>query len=120
MAVEVPILRIEDYLLATVQVALSDEDLLQFGEDLCRAVVRHRVGAAIIDVSALDVIDSFAARQLRNVANRTRLRGARTVLVGIQPDVAYGMVQLGLELQGVDTVLDLDDALAMLRRRGPR
>jgi len=117
MPVEVPILRIEDYLLATVQSSLSDEDLVGFGQKLAREVGRQRVAAAIIDVSALDVIDSFAARQIRNIANGTRLRGARTIIVGIQPDVAYGLVQLGLRLTGVETTLDLEHALEKLRGR---
>jgi len=115
MAIEVPILKIEDYLLATVQSVLSDKDLVHFGRKLAEMVGRQRVAAVIIDLSALDVIDSFAARQLRSIANGTRLRGARTIAVGIQPDVAYGLVQLGMRLTGVETALDLEDALKMLR-----
>ncbi len=116
MLSQVPILKIEDYLLATVQATLSDEDIVNFGQKLLRAVGRQRMRAVIIDLSALDVIDSFATRQFRNMANATRLRGARTILVGIQPDVAYGLVQLGMRLTGIETALDLEDALAVLKK----
>jgi rsbT antagonist protein RsbS len=69
----------------------------------------------IIDVTALDVLDSFATRTLRSIAHTARLRGAQTVVVGIQPDVAYGMVQLGLTLEDVETALDLEEGLAYLQ-----
>ena len=118
MAIDVPILRVEDYLLAAVQTVLSDKDLVSFGRKLAGEVGRQRVAGVIIDVSALDVIDSVAARQLGNIAQSTRLRGAPTVLVGIQPDVAYSLVQLGMRLTGVETSLDLEDALVALRERG--
>ncbi len=118
MAIDVPILQVENYLLAAVQTVLSDEDLINFGRKLAKEVGRKRVAGVIIDVSALDVIDSFAARQLGNVAQSTRLRGAPTVLVGIQPDVAYSLIQLGMRLTGVETALDLEDAMVLLRERG--
>jgi rsbT antagonist protein RsbS len=117
MVIDVPVLKVEDYLLATVQSSLSDEDLVNFGRKLGREVGRQRVSGVIIDVSALDVIDSFAARQLRNIAESTRLRGVLTILVGIQPDVAYSLVRLGMILKGVEFALDLEGGLALMRNK---
>jgi rsbT antagonist protein RsbS len=76
-----------------------------------------RARAVIIDVTPLDVLDSFAARTLRTIAHMVRLRGAETVVVGIQPEVAFAMVQLGLQLDGVQTALDLEEGLAYLDQR---
>jgi len=77
-----------------------------------------RARGVIVDVTALDVIDSFATRTLRDVAYMIRLRGAETVIVGIQPEVAFSMVKLGLTLEGVATSLDLEEGLAYLNRNG--
>lgn len=110
----VPILRQSPYLIASVQSALTDADLLQLREDLGEQVGRFRALGVIIDVTVLDVMDSYAARTLRSIAQVCRLRGAETVVVGIQPDVAFAMVQLGLTLEGVHTALDLEDGLELL------
>jgi len=84
--------------------------------DLAERVGRYRSRGVIVDVTVLDVIDSFATRTLRAVAHMLNLRGAKTVIVGIQPDVAFAMVQLGLTLGGVGTALDLEEGLAYLDR----
>ena len=110
----VPVLKQGDYLIASVQSALSDADLLQLRDDLADKVGHYRSRGVIIDVTVLDVIDSFATRTLRAVAHMLKLRGAETVIVGIQPDVAFAMVQLGLTLEGVGTALDLEEGLAYL------
>ena len=110
----VPVLKQGGYLIASVQAALSDADLLQLRDDLADRVGQFRSRGVIIDVTVLDVIDSFATRMLRAVAHMLKLRGAETVIVGIQPDVAFAMVQLGLTLEGVGTALDLEDGLAYL------
>jgi rsbT antagonist protein RsbS len=110
----VPILKQGGYLIASVQAALSDADLLQLRDDLADRVGQFRSRGVIIDVTVLDVIDSFATRMLRAVAHMLKLRGAETVIVGIQPDVAFAMVQLGLTLEGVGTALDLEEGLAYL------
>jgi rsbT antagonist protein RsbS len=110
----VPILKQRDYLIASIQSALSDEDLLQLRDDLVAQVGRYRSRGAIVDVTVLDVMDSFAVRTLRNIAHMIRLRGAETVIVGIQPEVAFAMVQLGLTLEDVATALDLEEGLAYL------
>jgi rsbT antagonist protein RsbS len=112
----VPIHKHGDYLVASVQSPIADEDLLGLREDLARHVRRHRTAGVIVDVTVLDVMDSFATRTLRDLAQSTRLRGAKTVIVGIQPEVAFAMVQLGLELGDVRTALDLEEGLALLRR----
>jgi rsbT antagonist protein RsbS len=110
----VPVLKQGEYLIASVQSVLSDADLLQLRDDLAERVGRFRSRGVIIDVTVLDVIDSFATRTLRAVAHMLKLRGAETVIVGIQPDVAFAMVQLGLTLEGVGTALDLEEGLAYL------
>jgi rsbT antagonist protein RsbS len=113
----VPILKQSGYLIASIQAALSDADLVQLRDDLVEQVGRFRSTGVIIDLTVLDVLDSFAARTLRGIAHMVRLRGAETVVVGIQPEVAMAMVQLGLTLDGVTTALDLEDSLASLERR---
>jgi rsbT antagonist protein RsbS len=110
----VPILKQRDYLIASIQSALSDEDLLQLRDDLADKVGTFRSRGAIVDVTVLDVMDSFAVRTLRAIAHMIRLRGAETVIVGIQPEVAFAMVQLGLTLEDVATALDLEEGLAYL------
>jgi rsbT antagonist protein RsbS len=113
----VPILKQSHYLIASIQSALSDQDLVGLRDDLARLVGQHRARGVIIDVTALDVMDSFATRTLRAIAYITKLRGAETVIVGIQPDVAFAMVRLGLTLEDVPTALDLGEGLAFLDQR---
>jgi len=116
----VPILKQGHYLIATIQWAPSDGDLRGLRDSLVAQVGRYRARGAIIDITELDVMDSFAACTLRDIAQMVRLRGADTVIVGIQPEVALSMVQLGLALEGVDTALDLDEGLALLDERTRR
>jgi rsbT antagonist protein RsbS len=114
---QVPILKQGDYLIASIQAALSDDDLRQLQDDLVKRVSIARSRGVIVDVTVLDVLDSFACRTLSGIAHMTRLRGAQTVIVGIQPDVAFAMVQMGLRLEGVATTLDLEEGLALLDRQ---
>ncbi len=114
---EVPILKQGDFLIATIQAALTDADLLQLRTGLVQQVVRLRSKGVIVDVTSLDVMDSFASRTLRDLAHMIRLRGAETVIVGIQPEVAFAMVQLGLRLEDVATALDLEEGLAYLNQK---
>lgn len=116
----VPILKQGDYLIASVQSILSDEELIQLRDDLAERVGKFRSRAVIIDVTVMDVIDSFATRTLRGIAHMLKLRGAETVIVGIQPEVAFAMVQLGLTLEGVGTALDLEEGLAFLSSHSKR
>jgi rsbT antagonist protein RsbS len=114
---QVPILKQGQYLIATIQSALSDADLVQLRDGIVLQVGKLRSRGVIIDVTALDVMDSFATRTLRDIAQMIRLRGAETVIVGIQPEVAFALVQLGLNLAGVATALDLEEGLAFLDRQ---
>lgn len=116
---EVPILKQGPYLIASIQSALSDADLLQLRDAIVQQVGMFRSRGVIVDVTALDVMDSFATRTLRDITFMIRLRGAETVIVGIQPDVAFTMVQLGLKLEGVPTALDLEEGIAFLNKKGP-
>src|SRR5580765_5862015 len=111
---EVPILKQGPYLIATVQSALTDADLVGLRNTIVAGVGRHRARGVIIDVTALDVLDSFATDTLCEIAHMTRLRGARTVIVGIQPDVAYAMAHMGLTLEGIYAALDLEEGLSHL------
>jgi rsbT antagonist protein RsbS len=86
----------------------------QLREDLANKVGDYRSFGVIVDISSLDVLDSYATRTLRSIAYITALRGAKTVIVGIQPDVAYSMVRLGLTLENIETALDLEDGLDIL------
>jgi rsbT antagonist protein RsbS len=112
--VAVPILKQSHYLIATIQSALSDADLLQLRDALVGKVGSLRSRGVIVDVTALDVLDSFASRTVRDLAYMIRLRGAETVIVGIQPEVAFAMVQLGITMEDVATALDLEEGLAYL------
>lgn len=113
----VPILKQGDILIASIQAALSDRDLVELRDDLAARVGKLRSRGVVIDVTALDVLDSYATRTIRGIAYTAKLRGAETVVVGIQPDVAFAMVQLGLTLEGIPTALDLEEGLALLHAR---
>jgi rsbT antagonist protein RsbS len=110
----VPILKQGKYLIVSVQAALSDAELLELRDDLVARVGTHRSQGVVLDVSALDVLDSFATRTLQVMAQMAKLRGAATIVVGIQPEVAFAMVEMGLTLEGVAEALDLEDGLALL------
>ncbi|MBA3365741.1 MAG: STAS domain-containing protein [Actinobacteria bacterium] len=113
----VAILRERDYLIASIQSDLTDAEVLELRDTLSERVGRYRARGIVVDVTALDVIDSFVARSLGSIAVTARLRGAETVIVGIQPDVAIAMVQFDLDLEPLRTALDLDEALTLLDRR---
>lgn len=113
----VPILKQGAILIATVQAALTDSDTERLREDLMERVSRFRAQGIVVDVTAIDVMDSFAARSLRTIAHMTRLRGATTVIVGLQPEVAFAMVQLGLAFDDMSTALDLEEGIALLNKQ---
>ncbi len=108
------ILRQGPTLIASIHTALDDSQLERFREDLIDRIGRDRARGVIIDVAALDVMDSFATRMLRDIAEMARLRGARTVVVGIQPDVAFVFVRLGMVTGSLVTALDLEEGLEHL------
>lgn len=113
---EVPILRFGSYLVASVQGELDDEDLQRLSENLTSRVRATRSTGVIIDLTVLDVVDSFATRVLRSLTQMIRLLGADAVVVGIQPGVALAMVQMGLTLEGTPTALDFEDGMRYLEQ----
>jgi rsbT antagonist protein RsbS len=114
----VSILRQGNNLIASIHTALDDAQLVRFQHDLIEQIGQHRSTGVIIDVAALDVLDSFGSSTLRQLAEMARLRGAATVIVGIQPDVAFAMVSLGMDTGRVRTALDLEEGLALLAGPG--
>ncbi|MBW8766116.1 MAG: STAS domain-containing protein [Geodermatophilales bacterium] len=110
------ILRQSSYLIASIHTALDDSQLMRFKEDLVQRIGHDRARGVVVDVAALDVLDSYASRTLRDIGEMARLRGAATVIVGIQPEVAFAMVQLGMNTGSVVTALDLEEGIATLDR----
>ena len=110
----VSILRQGDNLIASIHTALDDSEMVRFQRNLIEQIGQHRSRGVIIDVAALDVLDSFGSLTLRSIAEMARLRGAETVIVGIQPDVAFSMVELGLGTGSVHAALDLEEGLEYL------
>ena len=114
MRSSVSILRQGPYLIASIFAALDDGELVRFQRDLIERVNTYRSRGIIIDVAALDVIDSFGSRTLRDIVYMAKLQGAATVIVGIQPDVAIALVRLGMDLGDINTDLGLEEGLAQL------
>ena len=110
----VSILKQGAYLIASVQSALTDTEVIELRDALLKKVALHRSQGVIVDVAALDIIDSFVARSFSTVAQTNRLRGAKTVVVGIQPEVAVAMSQFGLRLDDAYTALDLEAGIQLL------
>jgi rsbT antagonist protein RsbS len=112
----VPILEQGSVLIASLPADQDDAALRAVQESLLERVARDRARGVVLDVSAVEVLDSYAVRTLRTIAYSARLCGATTCVAGIRPAVAFAMTQLGIDLQGIATALDLDDALVVLRR----
>jgi rsbT antagonist protein RsbS len=112
----IPILRMGEYLLVTIQVDLHDQLALQLQDDLTQAIARHQSKGVLIDISALTMVDSFMGRMIANIAGMARILDAHTVLVGMQPAVAITLVELGLSLPGVATALNVERGMELLRR----
>ena len=113
---EIPIMRIGDCLLVTIQVDMHDRMAMALQEDLAEKIVATRARGVMIDISALEIVNSFIGRMLNNIAAISRVLDAVTVVVGMQPAVAITLVELGLTLNGVRTALDVDRGLAVVRR----
>ena len=111
----IPILRMGSYLLVTIQVDLDDQLALQLQDDLTAKVTATGARGVLIDISSLDIVDSFIGRMIANIAAMTGILGAASVVVGMQPAVAITLVELGLSLPGVRTALDVDRGMALLR-----
>ena len=113
----IPILRMGDFLLITVQVDMHDRLALQLQDDLTSRIVAHGSRGVLIDISALDVVDSFIGRMLGNIASISRVLDAQTVVVGMRPAVAITLVELGLSLPGIRTALNVERGMAILREQ---
>ena len=112
----IPILRMGEYLLVTVQVDMHDQLALRLQEDLTAAIARHHARAVLIDISSLELVDSFIGRMIANIAATARVLDAHTVLTGMKPAVAITLVELGMTLPGVRTALNVEKGMALLRR----
>jgi rsbT antagonist protein RsbS len=113
----IPIMKLGRYLIASLQSAVTDQELAQLLDELARRVGDIEAVGVVVDITAVDVVDSFTLRTLIDIAGISRLRGADTVIVGMPPDVAFTMIQLGLRLDGVATALDLEEGLSLLEHR---
>ncbi len=119
----IPILKLHDFLLVSIQVDMHDQLAISLQDSLTESIVRERARGVIVDISALDVVDSFIGRTLGNIASMSRILDAETVVVGMRPAVAITLVELGLSLPGIRTALNVDKGMEMLRqarRRGAR
>ena len=112
----IPILRMGKYLLVTIQVDMHDRLAMQLQEDLTTRIAKDQARGVLIDISALDIVDSFIGRMLADIAGMSRVLDAQTVVVGMQPAVAITLVELGLALQGVRTALDVERGMQLLEQ----
>src|SRR6201991_4069261 len=111
----IPILKMGEFLLVSIQVDMHDRLALTLQDDLTSQIVEHRAKGVLIDISALDIVDSFIGRMLANIVNMARILDAETVVVGMQPSVAITLVELGLSLPGIRTALNIDRGMELLR-----
>jgi rsbT antagonist protein RsbS len=111
----IPILRLDRFLLVTIQVDMHDRLALALQDDLTAQIVKYRARGVLIDISALDIVDSFIGRMLANIVNMARILDSETVVVGMQPSVAITLVELGLSLPGIRTALNIDRGMEVLR-----
>lgn len=114
--IRIPILQIEDFLVASIQVALHDRSAVQFRDDLLQRIHETKAKGLIIDLTAVDIVDSFIGRLIGDVAEMAALMGTRVVVSGLQPAVAITLTELGLELPGIITALNLEKGISILRR----
>lgn len=112
---KIPILRIEDLLLTSIQVPLHDKLALEFQEDLMESIERTRAKGLIVDISAIDVVDSFITKILVEIARMCALMGVKTVIVGMRPEIALTLVDFGIQLEGIETALNLGMGLEKLK-----
>lgn len=111
----IPILRMGEFLLATIQVDMHDQLALRLQDDLTEAIARHGSRGVLIDISALEIVDSFIGRMIADISGMARILDAKTVVVGMQPAVAITLVELGLSLPGVATALNVERGMQLLR-----
>lgn len=111
----IPILKMGEFLLVTIQVDMHDQLAITLQDDLTQQIVKHRAHGALIDISSLEIVDSFIGRMIGNIAGMARMLDAETVLVGMKPAVAITLVELGMSLPGVRTALNVEKGMAMLQ-----
>ena len=111
----IPILKLGEFLLVSIQVDMHDQLAMSLQDDLTERIVQTHARGVLIDISALDIVDSFIGRMLGNIAGTSRILDAETVLVGMQPSVAITLVELGLSLSGIRTALNIDKGMELLR-----
>lgn len=111
----IPVLKLGDFLLVTIQVDMHDRLAMKLQEDISNLVVRHHSRGVLIDISALEMVDSFIGRMISNIAAMSQILGAGTVVVGMQPAVAITLVELGLDLPGVRTALNVERGMELLQ-----
>ena len=113
----IPILRMGEFLLVTIQVDMHDQLALRLQDDLSNAIQKNASKGVLIDISTLEMVDSFIGRMVADISGIARILGAETILVGMQPAVAITLVELGLSLPGVATALNVERGMALLRRK---
>lgn len=111
----IPILKMGEFLLVTIQVDMHDRLALTLQDDLTQSIVKHHARGVLIDISALEMVDSFIGRMIGSIAGMARLLDAQTMVVGMQPSVAITLVELGLSLEGIRTALDVEKGMAALQ-----
>ena len=114
---KIPILRMGDFLLVTIQIDMHDQLALKLQDDLSNAINKHASKGVLIDISSLEMVDSFIGRMVADISGIGKILGAETILVGMQPAVAITLVELGLSLPGVATALNVERGMALLRRK---
>lgn len=112
----IPILKMGDFLLVTIQVDMHDRLVMALQDDLTEKISKHEAKGVLIDISALEIVDSFIGRMIANIANTSRVLDAKTVVTGMQPAVAITLVELGLSLDGVSTALNVDRGIKLLEK----
>lgn len=112
----IPILKLKDFLLVSIQVDMHDQLAMTLQDDLTERIVKTRAHGVLVDISALDVVDSFIGRMLGNIASMSRVLDAETVVVGMRPAVAITLVELGLSLPGIRTALNVDKGMELLHK----
>lgn len=113
---KIPILKMGDFLLVTIQVDMHDRLVMALQDDLTEKISKHSSKGVLIDISALEIVDSFIGRMIANIAAMSRVLDAKTVVTGMQPAVAITLVELGLSLDGVQTALNVDRGIALLHK----
>ncbi|MDG9924411.1 MULTISPECIES: STAS domain-containing protein [unclassified Pseudomonas] len=114
MVDRIPILKMGNYLLLSIQVDMHDQLALDLQEDLTAQIVRHKAKGVLIDISSLEIVDSFIGRMLSHIANVSRILDAKVIVVGMQPAVAITLVELGLSLEGIATALNIEKGMRWL------